>query len=147
MRDWIVARRRNDIRGVASPANADIYYSDFDADTVTTSTMPAAVRYSGSYDQYGPSLDNDDTGNALIAYYDNSLTTGYGYIPLGRYVQQGGATVYGPAPLNYAGLGAYQPVHVGDYHEVFFWGTRWNNTWVRMNGDAHKADVFATGIR
>lgn len=119
----------------------DISYSSFDADTVTG--LPQSRRYPAAYEQYQPAVDNDDTGNALISYYDAPQPASEAYTPKVRYVAPDGTTILGPSTVPDLGLGFY--VFTGDYHDVFYWQSRWNTGWIRTMGAS--SEISVTGVR
>jgi hypothetical protein len=92
--------------------------------------LPGSVAAS---DQFTPTLDNDESGNALVTYYDNyGVTTGY-YRQTAQYITStgslagGGTIAIGSNCL--AGARA-----VGEYQGLWRWayvsgGTRWDTAW------------------
>jgi hypothetical protein len=119
----------------------EVSYSSFNADTVTG--LPQSRRYPAAYDQYQPAVDNDDTGNALISYYDAPQAGSDSWTPKVRYVAPDGTTILGPAIVPDLGVGHVQ-VFTGDYHDVFYWQSRWNAAWVRPFATS---EISVTGVR
>jgi hypothetical protein len=121
----------------------DVSYSSFDADTTTG--YPQSRRYPAAYEQYQPTVDNDDTGNALISYYDAPQATSDSWAPKVRYVAPNGTPILGPAIVPDLGLG-YGQLFTGDYHDIFYWQSRWNTAWTMPWSTSH-TEISVTGVR
>lgn len=119
-----------------SASDTDVYYTVFDPDTASGTTVFTVKRIVQPYEQWSPSVDNDDSGNALISYYDNSEGAGWTFRQMGLYVDANANKVStvspNPAALNASGAGALNPSNVfGEYHDLVFWGTKWRAPVVR----------------
>lgn len=66
------------------------------------------------------------------------------YVPVVRYVQADGTTILGPSRMPNDGV-VYSQTFTGDYHEIFYWGNRWNNGWAKET--AAYAEAAVTGVR
>jgi hypothetical protein len=120
----------------------DVFFATINPSISSTATVR---RYTENYDQFQPAVDNDDSGNALIHYYDNAPGGGFSYFqPRVRYVDSTGNSVLGPNTVPDHGI-LYNLVFTGDYHEVYYWGNRWNAAWTRTFSS--RTDTTATGIR
>lgn len=91
---------------------------------------------SGS-DQFTPTLDNDESGNALVTYYDNyNVAAGY-YRQTAQYITSTGVTAGGGTIAIGSNCYAGQlPTRraVGEYQGLWRWaygsgGTRWDTAW------------------
>ncbi|HEX2833952.1 MAG TPA: hypothetical protein VHW00_13155 [Thermoanaerobaculia bacterium] len=134
--------------------DTDLYYTFFDPDTATSSTNFNVKHIVLPYEQWSPSVDNDDSGKALISYYDNNEGAGWGFRQMGLYVDASGNKVTSvspnPASLNYGGAGLLTPSNVfGEYHDLVFWGTKWRAPIVRslVSGCTCAADITVVEVQ